>query len=255
MRIPTRSPNAGHVAWLVCCSLWIACGGVAEDPILRLSSAEAFAKGQELMAEEKYALAREYFAHAFQTAPNSEVGRDSLLLQADAYYLAGGETNFIRAEGKYRDFNNRYPTSDKGAYVQFRIAGSLEQRQRKPDRDQSETVKAIAAYEELRTLYPTSEFASGAEGGIARLRVSLAEHEYLVAKYQFRRGLVPASLNRLESLIESYPDYPELDKVLCMLGRAWQRLDKDEQATAAFARLRSEYPSSEQCHGVREAKS
>jgi outer membrane protein assembly factor BamD len=239
----------------VCCSFWIACGGgVADDPILRLSSEEAFVQGQELMANEKYALAREYFAHAFQTAPNSEIGRDALLLQADAYYLAGGETNYIRAEGKYRDFNNRYPTSDKGAYVQHQIAGTLERRQRKPDRDQSETAKAIAAYEELRTLYPTSEFAAEAESGIARLRVSLAEHEYLVAKYQFRRGLVPASVNRLESLLEDYPDYPEIDKVLCMLGRAWQRLDKAEKATEALARLRSEYPTSEQCHGVHEGK-
>jgi len=237
----------------VCCSFLVACGGVAEDPILRLSSEEAFAKGEELMADEKYALAREHFAHAFQTAPNSEVGRDALLLQADAYYLAGGETNFVRAEGKYRDFNNRYPTSGKGAYVQLQIAASLEHRRRKPDRDQSETAKAIAAYEELLTLYPTSEFASEAQSGIARLRVSLAEHEYLVARYQFRRGLVPASVNRLESLMEVYPDYPELDKVLCMLGRAWKRLEKAEKATATFARLSSEFPGSEYCQGVKEA--
>ncbi|MCZ6727054.1 MAG: outer membrane protein assembly factor BamD [Acidobacteria bacterium] len=252
MRSLTRSPHARRVAWLVCCSFWIACGEVAEDPILRLSSEEAFAKGKELMAVEKYALAREHFAHAFQTAPNSEVGRDSLLLQADAYYLNGGETNLIRAESKYRDFRNRYPTSEKGAYVQFQIAGSLEQRRRKPDRDQSETIKAIAAYEELLTLYPTSEFSSEAESGIARLRVTLAEHVYLVARYQFRRGLVPASVNRLESLVDEYPDYPELDKVLCMLGRGWQRLEQTEKAAATFARLRSEYPGSEPCRGVKE---
>ena len=148
-------------AVLVCSVLIIGCGGsIAEDPILRLSSEEAFTKGKELMAAEKYDQAREHFAHAFQTAPNSEIGRDALLLQADAYFLGGTESDLVRAESKYRDFNNRYPTSDRAAYVQYQVALTL-----RTAHEASRTVisprpdKAIAAYEELLTLYPTSEQA------------------------------------------------------------------------------------------------
>ena len=43
----------------------------------------------------------------------------------DALYLAGGEQNYIRAEAKYRDFQNRFPTSQRGDYVLFQIANSL----------------------------------------------------------------------------------------------------------------------------------
>lgn len=233
---------------LLASGLWLACGKEAmEDPILRLSSEEAFVKGQTLMADEKYELAREHFAHAFQTAPNSEIGRDALLLQADAYYLAGGEQNLIRAEGKYRDFNNRYPTSDRGAYVQYQIARCLDGRKRKPDRDQSETRKGIEAYEDLLALYPTSEYASEAETGIAELRISLAEHEFLVAKYQFRRGLHGAAVNRLEGLIEGYPDYPAIDRALCILGRSYRQLELAGKATEALTRLRREFPDSDEC--------
>ena len=197
-------------AILVCSFLSVSCGGgIAEDPILRLSSEEAFAKGKELMADKKYEPAREHFAHAFQTAPNSEIGRDALLLQADAYFLGGTESDLIRAESKYRDFNNRYPTSDRAAYVQYQVALTLEQRMRKADRDQNETSKAIAAYEELLTLYPTSEQAALAQDGIDRLRLNLAEHEYLVARYQSRRGLQQAAVNRLEYLRENFPEYPD----------------------------------------------
>lgn len=245
----TVQTACGVLVVVLGCSLSIiGCGGgVAEDPILRLSSQEAFDLGKELMADEKYEQAREHFAHAFQTAPNSEIGRDALLLQADAYFLAGGETNLIRAESKYRDFNNRYPTSDRAAYVQYQVALTLEQRMRKPDRDQSETGKAIAAYEELLTLYPTSEQAALAGDGIERLRVNLAEHEYLVARYQFRRGLHKAAVNRLEFLADEYPDYPGLDKVLCLLARSNTTLDQPEEASLAFSRLRAEYSASEEC--------
>ena len=239
-------------ATLLCSFLVLGCGGsVAEDPILRLSSEESFAEGKELMAAEKYELAREHFAHSFQTAPNSEIGRDALLLQADAYFLAAGETNLIRAESKYRDFNNRYPTSNRAAYVQYQIALTLEQRMRKADRDQSETGKAITAYEELMTLYPTSEQAALAQEGIDRLRVNLAEHEYLVARYQSRRGLHGAAVNRLESLSEEFPNYPALDTALCLLARSYQKLEKPEEAAAVIARLREEFGASQACKGYK----
>ncbi len=229
-----------------CLSLAVACGGGGrEDPILRLSSEEAFTEGQRLMADEKYLQAREHFAHAFQTAPNSEVGRDALLLQADAFFLEGGEVNLVRAEAKYRDFNNRYPISDKAAYVQHQVAKSLALRMRKADRDQSETRDAIAAFEELISLYPTSEHVAGAEEEIARLRSNLARHEYLVARYQLRRGLAGAAKARLTGLLEEYPDYEDLDLALWSLGLAHHKLDEADEAATVFARLRAEHPESE----------
>ena len=95
--------------------------------------------------------------------PNSAVGRESLLLAADTYYLQGGTTNYVQAEAKYRDFLNRFPTSDQAAYVQFQIANSLAKRMEKPDRDQNVTRKSMEAYQELIRLYPTSEYAAQAQ--------------------------------------------------------------------------------------------
>lgn len=232
------------------CLACLGCGGAVDDPILRLSSEEAFTIGKQLMEQKKYDQAREHFAHAFQTAPNSEFGRDALLLQADAYFLWGGETNLIRAENKYRDFNNRYPTSDQADYVQYQIARSLADRRRKADRDQTETAKAIQAFEELLALYPTSERAAEAEAGIEELRLSLAEHEYLVARYQFRRGLLGAAVNRLTGLMEEYPSYPERDKVICHLGLSYNGLRQNEKATEAFTLLRDEHPDSKYCKKI-----
>ena len=122
-------------------------GGAPEDPLLRLSAEESLTQGKDLLAREKYDRARPYFTHAFEVEPNSAIGREALLLAADTYYLQGSTANFVQAEAKYRDFLNRFPTSDQAAYVQFQIANSLAKRMEKPDRDQNVTRKALAAYE------------------------------------------------------------------------------------------------------------
>ena len=133
-RRPNRTLRA--LAVLAVLALGSAAGGCrsggGDDPVLRLSSAEALEQGKELMAQEKYSKARRYLSQAFEVEPNSRSGREGLLLLADSYYLAGGEVNWIQAEAKYRDFLNRFPTSDQAAYAQYQIANSLAERVEKP---------------------------------------------------------------------------------------------------------------------------
>ena len=153
--------------------------GVEDDPILRLSARESLEQGKALMEEGKYARARDYLIHAFEVEPNSAGGREALLMVADAHYLQGGNQNFIKAEAKYRDYQNRFPTSEFAAYVQYRIASSLAQRTLKPDRDQSATRKALSAFDDVIRLFPTSEYVDEATSEVVRLRAILAESEFV----------------------------------------------------------------------------
>ncbi|MEE8138216.1 MAG: outer membrane protein assembly factor BamD [Thermoanaerobaculia bacterium] len=219
-------------------------GGVEEDPILRLSAEEALAKGKELMEARKYGRAGEYLIHAFEVAPNSASGREALLLSADALYQSGGPSNFIKAAAKYRDFLNRFPTSDRGAYVQLQIANCLAKRVLRADRDQSTTLEAVEAYRGLLRLYPGSEQAEEAQLQIQQLRGILAEHEFLVGHHNFRRRLFGGATARFEALLEEYPEYPKRDRVLYFLGLSYQRMGQPEKASAVFERLREEFSDS-----------
>ena len=96
-----------------------------KDPLLNLAASESLVQGKALFEKKKYAQARKYFQHAFEAEPNSSAGREGLLLAADTLYLQGSNTNLIQSEAKYRDFQNRFPTSDRAPYVQFQIARSL----------------------------------------------------------------------------------------------------------------------------------
>lgn len=219
-------------------------GGGKEDPILRLSAEEALAKGTELMESKKFAQAAEYLSHAFEVAPNSPTGREALLLAADSFFLDGGTANYIKAEAKYQDFLNRFPTSERADYVQLQIARCLKEQVRKPDRDQTATRKALVAYETVQQLYPTSEYLGEVEADIQEIRQVLAEHEYRVGRYNYRRRLYLAAITRLGDLRKEYPDFREMDKVLFLLGMSFKKMKGPEQAEEIFDELRREYPES-----------
>lgn len=215
-----------------------------QDPILELSAAESLAKGKELLGAEKPAQARPYLTHAFEVEPNSLAGREGLLLAADSYYLEGGRVNLIQAEQRYKDFLNRFPTSDKAAYVQFQMANALAGRIGRADRDLEASRKALAAYEDLLNLYPTSEYAREARGKILVVKDSLAEHELGVGDFYLRFGMPLAAAKRYEYLLGNYPEYSKKETALYQLGVAHVQSGKREEAEKAFARLSREFPDS-----------
>ncbi|HEX5759555.1 MAG TPA: outer membrane protein assembly factor BamD [Thermoanaerobaculia bacterium] len=225
----------------------------ANDPVLKLSAEESLAAGKELLAREKHARARPYFEHAFEAEPNSVTGRTALLLVADTYYLEGNTSNFVQAEAKYRDYLNRFPTSEQAAYVQFQIANSLAKRMEKPDRDQSTTRKAVEAYQDLLRLYPTSEYAAQAREQMEVVRANLAEHEFVVGRFYLRYGRPVGAVERFRFLLDTYPEYPERDKVMYHLGLAYRESDQQNASRETFERLKNEFPDSPYNDRVPEA--
>ncbi len=230
---------------LILIALASACGGgEREDPLLRLSAEESMEKGKALVEDGKFGQAREYFQHAFEVEPNSAIGREALLLVADALFLQGGSQNFLKAEAKYRDFQNRFPTSRRSDYVQFQIAASLEKRMRPPDRDQSITRKAMEAFEDVIRVFPTSEYAPQARERIGAVRQRMAESEFLKGRFNQKLRLHKAAVSRYEALLEEFPDYAEADKVLFYLVASFEVLKEEDKAEATRKRLSEEYPQS-----------
>lgn len=227
-------------AWLTACK-----GGPAADPILQLSAQEALEQGKALMADEKYLRARDFLTHAYEVEPNSLAGREALLLTADSFYQDGGNSNYVQAEARYRDFLNRFPTSDKAAYAQFQIANSLAQRMRRPDRDLTATSDALSAYQDLIRLYPTSEYAAQAREKIRLVKENLADHELAIGEFYLRYRLASAAVKRFEYLLENYPEYTAKDKALLDLGVGYVRMRQADKARETLERLTREFPDSE----------
>jgi tol-pal system protein YbgF len=242
------------VAGLALLAVSCGSGGVREDPMMALSAEEALTKGKALMEAEKYRRAQDYLTHAFEVEPNSASGREGLLLAADALFLDGGSSNFIKAESKYRDFLNRFPTSDKAPYVQFQMANCLLKRLRKPDRDQSISRQALEAFGEVLQLYPDSEYATQAREQILVVRQNLAEHEFVVGRFNYRFKLFPAAVERFRTVVDEYPETEGIDRALFNLGLALLKVNQWQEAEDTFVRLRSEYPDSPYLEKIPERK-
>ncbi len=245
---------AGRTLLAAALTLVVACGGIKEDPILRLSSSEALDMGKQLMEDEKFNQALQHLVHAFEVEPNSETGREGLLLAADALFLRGGYQSYVEAEQRYRDFLNRFPTSERAAYAQFRLADALAERIEKPDRDQQTARQALTEFQNVRRLYPTSQYAGQATQKIVEVRNQLAEHEFVVGAFYYRFRTPSAAGERFRDMLETYPDYPEPDKIFAYMCLTYARvlkqipsrrgLDNYEYLRDACDRLRDEHPDS-----------
>lgn len=237
-------------ACLILLSVGLVAAGCVErqDPILLLSADEALEAGKQYLADGKHFKARRHLIHAFEVEPNSRTGREALLLAADALYLQGGTDNYIKCEAKYRDFLNRFPTSDKADYAQFKVAACLAARSERPDRDQKMTQAAIEALDELLRLYPTSDYVAEAKQQMRELTDQLAAHELVVGKFYNRYGgvgICPAAIARLEYLQENYPAYAGMDEVLLELADAYEKCARPADAAESLADLRRRFPESE----------
>ncbi|MEM6793270.1 MAG: outer membrane protein assembly factor BamD [Acidobacteriota bacterium] len=238
--------------WLAFASLAFlatACGGGArQDPILRLSAEEALDLGKGFLEQEKYDRARRHLIHAFEVEPNSRLGREALLLAADALFLRGGTESFIQCEAKYRDFLNRFPTSDRSDYAQFKVAACLAARAERPDRDQSTTRLALEAFGELLRLYPTSSYIPESRQRIRELTDQLAAHELIVAIFYNRyggTGICDAAIARLEGVQADFPQFSRMDEALYQLVKAYGSCNQLDNATATLADLKRRFPDSE----------
>jgi outer membrane protein assembly factor BamD len=244
MRRPLRHAALPILAGLALLAAACHGGKPKTDPILNLSAEESLVQGKDLLAKKKYAKARPLFTHAFEVEPNSATGREALLLAADTYFLEGGGSNYTQAESKYRDYLNRFPTSQQSAYVQFQVANSLAKRMERPDRDQTVTRKALAGYQDLLRLYPTSDYAATAQEAMKTVLDNLAEHEFMVGRFYMRYGIAGSAVERFEYLMRNYPDYAHQDKILYYLGVAQGQMKQNEKARTTFDRLRKEHPQS-----------
>ncbi|MEM1181300.1 MAG: outer membrane protein assembly factor BamD [Acidobacteriota bacterium] len=245
-----RTPRLKRLALLPLALLLVTVGCRAnkQDPILRLSAQEALEIGKSYLDQEKYERARRHLVHAFEVEPNSRVGREALLLAADALYLRGGSESYITCEAKYRDFLNRFPTSDRADYAQFKVGACLAARAEKPDRDQRTTRLGIEAYAELLRLYPTSTYVPEAKQRIRELTDQLAAHELVVAVFYNRyggRGICDAAIARLEGLQAEFPQFNRMDEALHQMVIAYGKCGKLEEATTALADLKRRFPDSE----------
>lgn len=223
------------------------------DPeLLKLSKEQVFQKGEDNYAHRKWQRARTYFSHLYETYPNDPLGRRSLLRIADTYYEQGDPVNLVEAQYKYRDFINRYPTSEQADYAMLRIAMCSYKQMEKPDRDQAKTHEAVEKFDDMLRAHANSPLRAEAEARKQEAVDRLAKHEHLVARFYMKRGSFNAASLRLNHLIDTYTAYNDRAGAFYDLGTSLLHLGRGGEARLYFERVLSEFPKSEYAEPARK---
>ena len=218
---------------------------VVDPELLQLDKDQLYQKGEDAFGREKWQRARTYYSHLYETYPNDPLGRRSLLRIADTYYEQGDPVSLVEAQYKYRDFINRYPTSEQADYAMLRIAMTAYKQMEKPDRDQQKTREALEKFDDMLRTYPNSALKAEAEARRQDVLDRLARHEHIVARYYVKRGSWNAAVQRLNFLIDTYPNYNDRAAAFYDLGNALTRLGRAGEARLYFERVVSEFPESD----------
>jgi len=218
---------------------------VVDPELLKLSKEQLFEKGEEQYKREKWQRARTYFSHLYESFPNDPLGRRSLLRIADTYYEQGDPVNLVEAQYKYRDFINRYPTSDQADYAMLRIGMCSFKQMERPDRDQQKTREAVEKLNDMLRAHPNSPLKAEAEARRQDALDRLARHEHLVARYYMKRGSHNSAVQRLNFLIDTYANYNDRAGAFYDLGNALSHLGRDGEARLYFERVLTEFPKSD----------
>ena len=206
---------------------------------------QIFAQADELYNKHKWTKARTYYSQVYENYPNDPLGRRALLRIADTYFNQGDAVNLVEAQYKYRDFINRYPGSDNADYAMLQIANVSFKQMEKPDRDQAKTKEAIDKFNEMIRTYPKSELRPQAEKNLQEALGRLAKHEHIVARYYMKRKSWNAAVQRLNFLVEQYPNYQDRDGVFYDLATSLDHLGRTGEARLYYERVVSEFPKSE----------
>ncbi|MFZ0523300.1 MAG: outer membrane protein assembly factor BamD [Candidatus Acidiferrales bacterium] len=157
------------------------------------------------------------------TYPDSEYLAKAKLAVADSYYKEGGTGNLTQSIQEYNDFQTFFPFLDEASYAQMQIGMAHYHMMEKADRDKTQGEAAEDAFQAFLLKYPQSPLAPKAEQYLRDVQEVLADGDYKVAYFYYRKFDYRASAARLVELTDRYPLYSQNDDALWMLGDIYSR--------------------------------
>ena len=181
-----------------------------------------FDKAMDAMRHNRFDVARLQLQTLINTYPDSEFVARAKLAVGDSWYAEGGTAALAQAEQEYEDFRTFFPNMPEAAEAQLKVANIHYQQMEKADRDYTH---AKRAEDELRSLileYPDSKLVPEAKHRLMEVQEVLGEREFEIGRFYYLRESYPASIARLQSLVDKYPLYSRADEALYLLGQNYE---------------------------------
>lgn len=229
---------------LLACTFISAC---VSEPKVNLNTPEGLYKmGEFYEKQDRYEEAIQQFKTLSNKFPYSKLAAEAELQVADCHFK---REEYIEAAAAYKTFKELHPKHPRIDYVTYSAAESLrEQLPSTVDKDLSQAPPAIAFYEEILTLYPTSPHAAESKEKRLKLIQMLADKEIYIADFYYKQEKYISSLTRYEQFLQSFPQNQRVPYVLLWAAKSAERANVPDKIRQFVGQLVATYPS------TREAK-
>jgi len=234
----------GLLALLPCAG---GCGGKEKKTVQAadLSADATFDRATELLAKHQLrqataALKRIQFAQDTR----AEIEPLTRLAMADATFYQGTAIAWIDARNLYLDFVTLNSDHALAPYAQLQVGLCSLKQVSQPSKDQELTKQAIRDLRAVEQRWPDSPYTIASRTMLLEARANLAESEYLIGKFYFKKKNYTAAIDRFRVILAQFPDFPDVDKVLFHMADANAKTGNSVIARGYLDRLLTDYPSS-----------
>jgi outer membrane protein assembly factor BamD len=202
--------------------------------------------------EALYRAATEEFAHgrwdnavsAFEKLTTDLPARDTLLPRAH-WYLARAHQQkgeWVLAATSFARLTESFPDDTLSDDAALEAARSYRRLWRKPALDPTYGESALASYNTLLGLYPTSPLIPAARKELSELEEMFAQKNYLSGMYYYRRGAWDSGIIYFKDVVHKYPTSPSARQAQLRLVDSYKKIRYKDDAVDACAALRKSFP-------------
>lgn len=247
------SYRRGRLALIVLAAIAVtACGSKNVRLASDAAGTELFEQGQQFAEEGRWRQSGEAYDTLLRNYPTSPYLAEARLGLGRAYYEQGRQDTLLLAVDAFRNFMTYHPSSPQVDYAQLMIGMSYSRMMRTSDRDQTNTRRAVEAFQVFLEDYPDSTYVDTARENMLVAIDLLAKHELEVGEWQLGRDFYMAAQSRAHYALRKYPQTSWRCRILWLLGEAYRGAGNGPQATATYERILQDHPDCEYADDARK---
>jgi outer membrane protein assembly factor BamD len=220
--------------------LVVSCSTKAVKPDEAFDAEKSLATGTELIEKKEYDGARKVLLEVKNRDLTKKYAPLAQLKIADSYIK---EEEYDSGVEEYRKFLEIYPDHKNASYAQYQIAMAYFVQIESPERGYGGAAKALVEFEKLKRMFPRNPYREVIELRIEKCKNTMADYEFLVAEFYFKKSSYSAAVGRFQQLLTKFPAYKKEPVVLYHIAFCYNKLGNKDKALEYYSRLMEKYPS------------
>jgi outer membrane protein assembly factor BamD len=200
-----------------------------------------YAAGMQELRADRFQRAVDLFDAVEREHPYSTWATNAKLMAAYADYT---RNRYTEAIGALDRFIQLHPAHRDIAYAYYLRALSQYEQINDAQRDQQQTITAMAALQDVVNRFPDTSYARDARLKMDLARDHLAGREMHVGRYYQRQGLLSAAIGRFRRVVDEYQTTNHVPEALHRLTEIYISLGLTDEARRTASVLGFNYPGS-----------